>query len=155
MRTDGVAWTAVPPFAMKRWTAVHGHGGTEPKGWPSPLANLPVVAVAEAPPVEDLTEGEVRRLAQPPAAPQNSICAERRGDGSIQAVIEGTDPDTGELRRWDWDGLCAPDYPAFLRELGDRLVTHTHWAHEDLVPYFPCRARSRDQLRIEARAQLL
>jgi hypothetical protein len=155
MRTDGVAYSALPPFAMHRWTKVHGHAGIEPKGWPSPLADVPVVSAEEAPPVEDLAEGEMRKLAQAPAAPENMVCAERRVDGSIQAVIEGTNPDTGELRRWDWDGLCAPDYPSFLRKLGDRLVTHTYWAHDDLVSYFPCRQRSRDQLRIEARAQLL
>jgi hypothetical protein len=155
MRTDGVAYSAVPPFAMKQWTAVHGYGEIEPKGWPSPLAKVPIVSAEEAPPVENLAEGEVRKLAQAPAAPQNMVCAERRGDGSIQAVMEGTNPDTGELRRWDWDSLRAPDYPSFLRQLGDRLVTHTYWAHDDLVPYFPCRQRSRDQLRIEARAQLL
>ena len=122
------------------------------KGGPSALDDLPVVSAEEAPPVKELAEGELRRLAQAPAAPQNMVCAERRPDGSIQAVMEGTDPDTGQLRRWDWDGLRADNYPSFLRELGDRLVTHTYWAHEDLIPYFPCRQRTRDQLRIEARA---
>jgi|GEM_PF-6757082 len=155
MRTDGVAYTAVPPFAMERWTAVHGHDGIRPKGWPSPLAELPVPTAEEAPPVTDLANGEFRKLAQAPAAPENMICAERRGDGSIQAVMEGTDPDSGKPRRWDWEGVCAPDYPSFLRKLGDRLVTHTYWAHDDLAPYFPCRPRSRDQLRIEARAERL
>jgi hypothetical protein len=66
--------------------------------------------------------------------------------------MEGTDPDTGQVRRWDWEGLNAPDYPAFLRDLGDRLITHSLWAHDDVIPYFPCRRRSRDQMRIEARA---
>jgi hypothetical protein len=49
-------------------------------------------------------------------------------------------------------GLSAPDYRSFLRELGERLVTYTYWAHDDLIPYFPCRQRSRDAMRIEAQA---
>lgn len=152
MRTDGVTHTSVPPFAIDRWKSIHGCEGIMPSGWPSPLADLAVPSPEDAPPVDDLAPKELRKLAQPPAAPANMICAERRGDGSIQAVMEGTDPDTGQLRHWDWEGLDAPDYPSFLRELGSRLGTHTHWAHDDLLPYFPCCLRSRDQLRIEARA---
>jgi hypothetical protein len=152
LRTDGVAHTAVPPFAMERWQSLHGFDGAQPTGWPSPLAYLPVPDAADVPPVEDLAVGESRQLAQAPAAPSNMIHAERRPDGSIQAVVEGVDAESGERRRWDWEGLSAADYPAFLRELGDRLVTHSLWAHDDLVPYFPCRQRSRDQMRIEARA---
>jgi hypothetical protein len=151
LRTDGVSYTAVPPFALDRWTSLHGYGEGGPAGWPSALAYLPVPAADDAPPVEALREGEARKLAQSPAAPANMIYGERRPDGSIQAVVEGPHPDTGVLRRWDWEGLSAPDYPSFLRDLGDRLVTHSTWAHDDLIPYFPCRARSRDQMRIEAR----
>ena len=117
--------------------------------------NLPVPTVDAAPLVDDLADGESRKLAQAPAAPANTIYAERRPDGSIQAVVEGPNPETGEVRRWDWDGLNASDYPGFLRELGERLVNHTCWAHDDLIPYFPCRQRSRDQMRIEARAVAL
>jgi hypothetical protein len=155
LRTDGVSHTAVPPFAIDRWTSVHGYGEIGPAGWPSPLEYLPVPAAEEAPPVEDLADGEARKLAQAPAAPANMIFAERRPDGLIQAVIEGAHPDTGAMRRWDWEGVGAADYPSFLRELGDRLVTRRYWAHDDLTPYFPCRQRSRDQLRAEARAQAL
>jgi hypothetical protein len=155
LRTDGVSYTAVPPFAIDRWTSVHGRSGIHPAGWPSALIELPVPSVQDAPPVADLADGEARRLAQSPAAPANSIYAERRPDGSVQAVVEGVNPETGELRRWDWEGLSAPTYPAFLRELGDRLVTHSHWAHDDLVTYFPCRQRSRDQMRIAARDAVL
>ena len=152
LRTDGVSYTSVPPFAMERWQSLHGFDGSQPKGWPSALTYLPVPSVGAAPPVEDLADGESRKMAQAPAAPTNSIYAERRPDGSIQAVMEGSNPDTGELRRWDWEGLSAADYPSFLRELGDRLVTHSHWTHDDLVPYFPCRAKSRDAMRVEARS---
>ena len=150
MRTDGVAYTSVPPFAIDRWKATHDTEEINPAGWPGPLTYLQVPSPVEAPPVDDLAPGELRKLAQAPAAPANVICAERRADGTVQAVIEGTDPDSGQLRRWDWEGLAARDYPTFLRELGDRLITHTYWAHDDVLPYFPCRARSRDQLRIEA-----
>ena len=81
----------------------------------------------------------------------NSIYAERRENGTIQAVMESPQPETGTLRRWDWDGLVASDYEAFLRELGERLGTHTAWAHDDLILYIPCRQRSRDEMRIAAR----
>lgn len=155
LRLDGVSYAAVPPFAMDRWTSIHGHGNIRPAGWPTPLADLSVPVPEDAPPVEDLADDEARRLAQAPAAPANMIFAERRPDGSVQAVVEGADPETGAPRRWDWDGLSATDYPSFLRELGDRLVTHTYWAHDDLTPYFPCRQRSRDELRSEASAQVL
>jgi hypothetical protein len=155
LRLDGVSYAAVPPFALDRWTTDHGYDESGPAGWPTPLADLPVPAPEDAPPVEDLADGEARKLAQAPANPANTIFAERRGDGLIQAVVEGIDPETGAPRRWDWDGLNATDYPSFLRELGDRLVTHSHWAHDELIPYFPCRQRSREEVRIEARAQVL
>jgi len=155
LRTDGASYTSVPPFAMDRWTAVRGYGDTGPAGWPSALAHLPVPSAEDAPPFDDLVDAESRKLAQAPAAPGNMIYAERRPSGSVQAVVEGPNPETRELRRWDWEGLNAADYPALLRELGNRLVTHSHWAHDDLIPYFPCRERSRDQIRIEARAHVL
>jgi hypothetical protein len=155
IRLDGVAWTAVPRFALDRWQSVRGYGESGPLGWPSSLAYLPLPASEDAPPVDDLADGEARRLAQAPSNPANTIFAERRGDGSIQAVVEGIDPETGAARRWDWEGVSAADYPSFLRELGDRLITHSQWADDDLVPYFPCRQRSREEMRIEARAQVL
>lgn len=146
LRRDGVAYTSVPPFAMKRWQTVRGYDGPRPAGWPSPLEELPLPAPGEAS-LTNLQEGEVRRLATSPAAPANTILAERRPGGVIQAVVEGPDAETGRTQRWDWEGLSAPDYASFLRELGDRLVTHAAWAHDDLVPFFPCRQRSRDELR--------
>jgi hypothetical protein len=152
LRLDGVSYAAVPPFAIDRWTSCNGYGEIGPAGWPSPLASLPVPKVESAPPAKDLADGEMRKLAQAPANPANMIFAERRADGSIQAVVEGPDPETGMLRRWDWDGLRAADYPSFLRELGDRLVTRTQWAHDDLIAYFPCRLRSRNEMRTEAKA---
>jgi hypothetical protein len=154
LRRDGVSYTTIPRFALDIWTRAHGYTGSHPAGWPSALTELPVPSPSEAPPVTDLADGEARRLAQAPAAPANSIYAERRPDGTVQAVVEGVDPESGMLRRWDWEGLSARDYPAFLHELGERLVTHTHWAHDDLIPYFPCRHRSRDDMRVEARAAL-
>jgi hypothetical protein len=78
------------------------------------------------------------------------IYAERRSDGSVVAVIDGIDAADQKRKRWEWDGLDADDYSTFLRKLGDQLVTPSHWAHNDLVPYFPCRARSRNEMRIEA-----
>ena len=150
LRSDGVSYTVLPPLALDRWTSVHGYGEAGPAGWPSALTYVAVPGVEDTPPVEDLRIGETRKLAQSPAAPANAIYAERRPDGSVQAVVEGPHPDTGAPRRWDWEGLGAPDYLSFLRELGDRLVTHSAWAHDDLIPYFPCRQRSRDQMRIAA-----
>jgi hypothetical protein len=152
LRTDGVAYTAIPPFAMERWTSLHGYGGSEPTGWPSSLENVtvpsPNVPLAGA----DLAEGEARKMAQAPAAPQNMIYAERRPDGMIHAVIEGPDPESGALRRWDWDGVSSPAYPGFLRELGERIITHQFWVCDDLLPYIPCRPKSRETMRIEARS---
>ncbi len=155
LRVDGVSYTAVPPFAMDRWTSTRGYGENGPAGWPSSLASLPVPVAEDAPPVEDLGVGELRKLAQAPAAPANTILAERRPDGLVQAMVEGVDPDTGATRRWDWEGVSAADYPSFLRELGDRIVTHSHWAHDDLIPYIPCRPRSRDEMGGEAGARAL
>jgi hypothetical protein len=154
LRVDGVSYTSVPPFAMNRWQSLHGFDGARPAGWPSALEHVPVPSADVAPPVVDLAAGETRKLAQAPAAPTNTISAERRPDGSVHAVVEGPDPETGRLRCWDWDGLSAADYPSLLRELGERLVTHTLWAHDDLIPYFPCRQRTRDQMRADARAHV-
>ena len=156
LRRDGVSYTSVPPFAMDRWQSIHGFDGSRPKGWPSALAYLPIPDADAVPEYEDLRVGASHgRWLKRQRLPSNMIHAERRPDGSIQAVLEGADPETGQSRRWDWEGLSAPDYPSFLRELGDRLVTHSYWAHDDLIPYFPCRQRSRDQMRIEARAVAL
>jgi hypothetical protein len=151
LRADGVAYTAIPPFANTRWTSIHGYSGIEPTGWPSSLENIPAPLLSASSPVDDLAEAEDRRMAQAPAAPQNMIFAERRSDGVIQAVIEGVDPESGPLRRWDWEGVTSSDYLGFLRSLGDRIVTHTFWVCDDLVPYIPCRPKSREEMRTEAR----
>ena len=99
----------------------------------------------------DLEPGECRRLAQTDDGDEsNVIYGERRADGKVVAIIDGIDSEDGLRKRWEWYGLEAPDYVSFLRELGERLGEPSYWAHEDLDPYFPCRARSRDAMRIEA-----
>jgi hypothetical protein len=153
LRTDGVSYTAVPPFAMERWTSVHGYGGSRPAGWSSALDNVPVPPLDAPPDVVDLSNGEARLVTQASAAPPNMIYSERRSDGLIYAFIEGPDPDSGAMRRWDWDGVSAPNYPGFLRELGERLVTPNLWVCDDLFPYLPCRSRTREAMRAEARGQ--
>jgi hypothetical protein len=152
LRTDGVSYTALPPWAVEYWQAQHGVEGIHPAGWPSALEDVATPRDEEDVLLEELKIGESRKLAQAPAAPANIIYAERRHDGTVAAVIEGAGDD-GQLRRWDWEGVTAPDYKSFLRELGERLVTHTYWAHNDLIPYFPSRLRARDEMRTEARAK--
>ena len=153
LRLDGVAYPAVPPFVIKYWQHVYGWEDARPAGWPSALDYVPVPALGDEPPVGDLEPGESRRLAQPhEAAHSNVIYAERRADGTIVAVIDGVDTADGVRKRWEWQGLERPDYRAFLRELGDRLVTPSYWAHDDLYPYFPCRGKSRAAMRLEAKA---
>jgi hypothetical protein len=153
LRDEGVAQTAIPPFALSRWEARHGYDGASPAGWPRALEDVAVPAGGEEPPVVDLAVGESRRLAQrDPGDDSNRIYAERRPDGTIVAVVDGVDLSDGVRKRWEWDGLTGTDYRSFLRLLGDRLVTATYWAHDDLRPYFPCRARSRDEMRQQAGA---
>jgi hypothetical protein len=147
LRRDGVAYSAVPAFALSRWIQVHGRDGARPAGWPSALTYVEAPEVGLEPPVHELADGESRRLARRELVGTKSYFAERRPDGTIATVIEGVDPETGDNRRWDWEGVSADTYVAFLRELGDRLVTPTEWAHEDLGPYFPCRPRSREEMR--------
>jgi hypothetical protein len=151
LRTDGVAYTALPPWTVEYWRARHGDGGIHPAGWPSALEDIGTPSHEGNVPLVDLRIGESRKLAQAPAAPANMIYAERRKDG-IAAIFEGPGDD-GHLRRWDWEGVTAPDYKSFLRELGERLVTQSCWAHDDLVPYFPSRLRTRDEMRTAARAK--
>ncbi len=156
LRLDGVAYPAVPPFAIEYGQTVHGWDGARPAGWPSALDDVRVPAPGEGTAVSDLEPGESRRLAQPQAGDHsNVIYAERRSDESIVAVIGGIDASDGGRKRWEWHGLEAPTYPAFLRELGERLVTPSFWAHEELAPYFPCRSKSRDTMREEARSAAL
>jgi len=152
LRDDGVSYPSVPPFALELYQRVHGFEGARPAGWPSALKDVAVSDPGRGPETVDLEDGESRRLAQPdPGEQSRVIYAERRDDGAIVAVIDGIDMSDGVRKRWEWLGLSAPDYEAFLRELGDRLVTPSYWAHPDLDPYFPCRDRSRDEMRIEAR----
>jgi hypothetical protein len=150
MRDDGVAFTVLPEFALRRWERVHGRAEYGfPAHWPSWREDLTLPALGDEPAVTDLLEGEPRRLVQLIAASEsNLVFAERRGDTGIAAVMDGA-PVDGRRRRWDWFVFAETDYTAFLRELGERYVTATavHWAHDDLKPYFPCRARSRDELR--------
>jgi hypothetical protein len=42
MRDDGVAFAAIPPYALRRWEEVHGTEGLSPAAWPSALAHLAV-----------------------------------------------------------------------------------------------------------------
>jgi hypothetical protein len=154
IRADGVSYTALPPWAVAYWQAQHGVEGIHPAGWPSALEDVATPHDEDNVPLEELEIGESRKLAQAPAAPANMIYAERRHDGTVVAVIEGAGDD-GQLRRWDWEGVTAPDYKSFLRELGERLVTHTYWAHDDLIPFFPSRLRTREGVRTEARAKTI
>jgi hypothetical protein len=152
LRVDGVSYTALPRWAVEYWQSQHGVEGIHPAGWPSALEDVATPHDEDDISLEELAIGESRKLAQAPAAPANMIYAERRYDGTVAAVIEGTGDD-GQLRRWDWAGVTAPDYKSFLCELGERLVTHSYWAHDDLIPLFPCRLRARDGMRTEARAK--
>jgi hypothetical protein len=152
LRDDGVAYPSIPEFALRRWDATHPSEGLGRAAWPSALEDVSVPPLGSEPPVIDLGDGESRELArrQINGAP-NSVYAQRRADDAVVAVIDGVDASDGVRKHWEWTGLNKPDYLSFLRELGERLVTPTPWAHEDLEPYFPCRPRSRDQMRIEAR----
>ncbi len=152
LRDDGVAWAAVPPFASDRWTTVHGCDGVHPAGWPGTLAYVPVPTPGEVSCSIVLAEGESAHVAtRTDLGGKRDYFAERR-EGRFVAVIEGVDPDDGQLKRWDWSLVNADSLPEFLRELGDRLITPTTWAHGDLLPYFPCRDRTRDEMRLLARA---
>lgn len=152
LRLDGVAFTAIPPFALDRYQQVHGFDGIFPADWPGTLIDVVVPQPGEEPATEPPADGEARRVAESrPQGLVRQIFAEEREDGRFVAVFEGVVED-GTLARWDWDGCVGPDYPSFLRVLGDRLVTPTPWYHDDLAPYFPCRAKTREELRGEARA---
>ncbi len=149
LRLDGVAFTAIPPYAIERWTSEYGRSGITPSGWPSALHEVPVPASGAAPPVTDLQLGESRHLADTDQGTHvNRIYGERREERLVVAVIDGVDE--GVRKRWDWLFLTAPDYPAFLRELGERLTTPQLWAHDELAPYFPCRPKTREEMRREA-----
>jgi len=153
LRDDGVSHASMPPYAVSRWENVFGYDGGRPAKWPASITDVAVPRIGEEPAVEDLALGESRRVAQPFAGSQsNVIYAEWSSEGRVVAVIDGIDQGDGVRKRWEWIGLDAPSYVRFLRELGERLVNPSFWAHDDLAPYFPCRPRSRDQMRIAARA---
>ena len=147
LRREGVAYVGVPPFALDRWTSIHGWDGAHPAGWPSALEYVSVPSIGHEPAAQELVDGESRRLATRQLAGEKSYFAERRPGEMVVAVVEGVTAETTGVRRWDWEGLSADTYVAFLRELDDRLVTPTEWAHDDLKPYFPCRHRTREEMR--------
>lgn len=153
LRDDGVSYAAVPPHGLARWTAVHGHDGASPAGWPRSREDREIPGEDQLPAPAPLKVGEPRALVERTIndAP-NRVLADLRDDGLIYALIDGVDAEDGVRKRWDWHGLERPTYREFLLELGERLVLPQPWSHDDIVPYFPCRARSRDELRIEARA---
>lgn len=152
LRSDGVSYASVPPYALKRYEQVHGYAGGGPANWPSALHNIEVPAVGAEPPTAPLAVGEARHVAGIVAmrGGPRKLFAECREDGRVFAVYEGIVED-GNLARWDWDGVEGSDYTSFLRELGERLVTPSPWFHEELASYFPCRQKTRDEMRTEAR----
>lgn len=151
LRDDGVACPSVPQPMLRRWEAVHGTSGLLPAKWPSALETFEIPE-REVPMPHELERGEALRIAQLDPSPQsNTIWVERRPDGAFQVLTEALDSESGTRRRWEWMGLSAPTYGGVLRELGDRLVSPQHWAHDDLAGFFPCRQRSRDEMRVEAR----
>lgn len=147
LRDDGVAYTALPPFALERWQQVHGFDGIHPAGWPSAIED--VQHRTATPPVEDLGQGESRKLTESGSGPgARAIYAERRADGRVVALIDGVDASDHVHKRWAWEmGPESDSYGDFLDELAERLVTPTTWTHEDIVGRFPCRQRSREELR--------
>jgi len=147
LRNDGVAYPALPPFALRRWEEVHGSEGPGPAEWPSALESLAVPAVGAEPPTVDLAKGESRRMTSDgPGGDARVTYAQWSTDGQVVAIIDGVDLSDGLRKRWGL-GVRADSYTSFLRELGDRLVSCPWWAHEDLQPYFPCRQRSRNDMR--------
>lgn len=151
LRDDGVAYASVPPFALDHWTESRGYDGAGPAGWPSSLDALALPTEGEETAVDDLGEGESRRMScDGPSTDARTIFAERSPTGQIVAVIDGVDLSDGQRKRWEL-GVASDSYIGFLRALGERLVTPSWWAHDDLQPYFPCRTRSRDDMRAAAR----
>lgn len=153
LRRDGVAYPAVPPFALDRWREMHGSDEFVPAGWPSALEDVPLPALGTISSGLALAPGESIRVAEANLAiGRRAYCAARRADGRVVALIEGVDPSDNLMKSWEWPGVVADDIDDLLRLLGDRLITPPLWAHEALQPYFPCRARSRDEMRRLARA---
>lgn len=150
LRDDGVAWTALPLFACQRWTDTHGYDGANPAGWPSGLEYIAVPDPAAGPGTISLSEGDSVLVATQAAIDGGRRYFAEDRDGRLVAVIEGDAAD-GQIKRWDWPLVTAPTVPELLRELGDRFVTPTTWAHDDLAPFFPCRERSRDEMRALAK----
>jgi hypothetical protein len=152
LRDDGVAYPSVPPFALKRWTGIHGYDESGPAHWPSALETLAVPDVGEKFPGVDLADDEWRPMTRDGASEDaRTIYAHRSADSRVVAVVDGIDLSDGVRKQWEL-GVDSDSYTSFLGSLGDRLVTSPFWAHDDLRPYFPCRSRSRDEMRAAAKA---
>jgi len=145
LRRDGVAWTSVPPFAIDAWVRTYGRDGVHPKGWVSALRVVPVPPVGREPATDELTDDESRPLSRD-QTDKRTMFAWRRSDGRVVGIIEGIDDADGSQKRWEF-GIDADTYTDFLRQLGERLVTPQLWTHDDLMPYTPCRSRSRAEMR--------
>ncbi|MEN0011787.1 MAG: hypothetical protein AAGC46_00380 [Solirubrobacteraceae bacterium] len=153
LRDDGVASTALPPYALARWEATQGRDGPAPRGWPSTLEPLDVPAHDATAGVEPPDTHELRRLAVTgDSRAARTYYAEHRAPDRLVVVIEGIDQSDDTSKRWDWPTLEAPDYVGLLRDLGERLGTRPWWSHDDLEPFFPWRPRSRDEMRRAAAA---
>jgi hypothetical protein len=146
LRADGIAYSVLPPFMVGYWTSRYGYDGVHPSGWPSSLDVLTVPQAGEEPSVIELAEGESRTLSiDSPEPDARKFGAERRG-ARVVATVTGVDTSDGLVKHWDLH-VEAPSYLPFLREFGEYLVTPRWWTHGDLLPYIPCRARTRQQMR--------
>jgi hypothetical protein len=147
LRRDGMSFTSAPPFALAMWTQVYGDDGALPRGWASSLTNVPLPPIGQEPATEPLAPGDSRAMSTDLSG-QRTMFAECRSDGRIVGIIDGIPAGEQERQRWEF-GIEADTYTGFLRDLGERVVTPQLWTHDDLLPYIPCRARTRDQMRAE------
>jgi hypothetical protein len=147
LRRDGVAPLAVPNFARSTWQRAYGSDGSLLTRWASSLRNVPVPELGQEPAVENLATGESRPMSRD-LVDKRTTFAWRREDGKVVAINEGIDDGDGVHKRWEI-GVEADRYTDFLRQLGDRVVTPQRWTHDDLMPYIPCRNRTRDEMRAE------
>jgi hypothetical protein len=145
LRDDGVAIESLPLSASRRWESVHGSDGSGPALWPRSLEDLVVPAAGAEPVVVDLRPGEWRPMSRD-GLDSRTTFAYRQDDGRVVAIIDGVDDGDGRRKQWEL-GTEADTYPEFLRALGDRLVTQPVWTHPELIPHFPCRNRSRNEMR--------
>jgi hypothetical protein len=145
LRDDGVAFESLPLSARRRWESVHGIDGSDPARWPRSLDDLVAPAAGAKPMVVGLRPGEWRPMSRDDLRDRTTF-AYRQDDGRVVAILDGVDDDDGQQKQWEL-GTEADTYPEFLRALGKRLLTQPAWAHPDLVPHFPCRNRSRNEMR--------